>query len=116
VAGYIIVALLAVAVGVAVYWVAMRFAPVAREPEPQAAPDTGFVDDVGTPAAVPTPVAPPEGGAYIPVSDVRPSWQRRVVGLIGLLIAIVVGAAAAAFALYLLVEVITSFVTEGTTG
>ncbi len=110
-AGYIIVAMLAVAVGVGVYLIAMRFAPAPSEPEPQATPEAGSVGD----GATTPPTVAPAGGAYIPVTDVRPSWQRRVVGLIGLLVAIVVGAAAAAFALYLLVQVITSLVTDGAT-
>lgn len=111
--GYLVVALLAVAVGVGVYLVAMRFAPPPGDPErAPAGADAGFVpDDAGGIAAQGPPRDAPVGSSYIPVTPSRPSWQRRVVGLIGLLIAIVVGSAAVAFALYLLVQFITRLAT-----
>ena len=82
--GYVIVFVVAAAVGVGVYAVTLR---EGLQPIP------GFSDtDPLTPAA--------PGGSYVSVTGGRPDWQSRLTGLFGLMVAVVLGAAALAAILY----------------
>ena len=81
--GYLIVFVIAAGVGVAVYAITLRNPPV-----PVAPARSG-----SAPGAA--------GGSYVSVSGWQPDWQSRLTGLLGLTIAVVVGAAALAFATYL---------------
>jgi hypothetical protein len=81
--GYLLVFLIAAAVGVAVYALTLRG---------QLPTSTG-AGGSGTPA-------PPPPGDYVPVTGWRPDWQSRLTGLLGLLLAVVLGAAAIAIAAY----------------
>ncbi|MGZ5294562.1 MAG: hypothetical protein ACXWH5_11305 [Actinomycetota bacterium] len=117
--GYVIVLLLAALAGGLVYWASMRYSGAAgvsdndgssmraeddadegRETRPANGADTG-----GTPT--PTP-----GTAYIPVMPTRGSWQSRLGGVMGLVIAIVIAAATAAFVLYQAGHLITKLLTD----
>jgi hypothetical protein len=82
--GYLFVFLIAAAVGVAVYAITLRSdAPLTS---------AGSAPDPGT-------AAPP--GDYVTVTGWRPDWQSRLTGLLGLLLAVILGAAAIAVSLYL---------------
>jgi hypothetical protein len=84
---YLIVLALASAVGVAVYAITLR---AGTHP---ASLDAG-------PAEAPIPAGPP---TYL-VDDGRPGWQVRLTGLLGLVVAVVVGGIALAAVLYVSVS------------
>jgi hypothetical protein len=52
------------------------------------------------PAGVPVP-APGAGQTFLPLTDYRNSWESRLTGALGLVIAVVVGALALALGTYL---------------
>jgi hypothetical protein len=127
--GYVIVLLLAVAAGGLVYWASMRFAgeadpsraddpPASGTPRPgergsaSASADDGGTDD-GDLEAPPGNGLP--GTAYIPVVSARGSWQGRLGGVMGLVIAVVVAAATIAFVLYEAGHIISKLL-SGATG
>jgi hypothetical protein len=118
--GYVIVVLLAAAAGGLVYWASMRFAGGSSE-----APGDGSAIGVGGRAdedreiRAPNggdergaPPKAPEGTAYIPVVPTRGSWQSRLGGIMGLVIAIVIAAAIVAFALYQGGHIISKLLTD----
>ncbi len=88
--GYLIVFVVAATVGVAVYVATLR-APVPTVAATARAGDRGSAASLA-------------GGSYVAVAGVRSDWQTRLTGLLGLLVAVVVGAAALATALYLSVS------------
>jgi hypothetical protein len=81
--GYLIVFVIASIVGVAVYALTLRegLLPLPTAGEPGAA------------------ASRPEG-TYVSVAGGRPDWQSRLTGLIGLVVAVVLGAVALAAVLY----------------
>jgi hypothetical protein len=92
--GYALMILLSVAVGVVVY----RFSanvPV-REHDPAM-----WVGGAAGPAEQ-VPPRPPTNFERLSISREGRSWHDRAIGVFGLVIAVAVGAAALAFALYLL--------------
>jgi drug/metabolite transporter (DMT)-like permease len=94
--GYIVVLMLAAAVGVGVYWVSMRLIADAPNPDVEEWQGTGQV------ATEPSPGIPlaPSGSSYIPVTPGHPSWQSRVGGIMGLAVAVGVASVTLALALY----------------
>lgn len=91
--GYVLIVAISVAVGVAVYrltermpevgqgsemWAGARAAPAKREPPP-----------------------PPSNFDRLSISHDRLTWHDRLIGGLGLVVAVAVGAAALAFAVYL---------------
>ena len=55
----------------------------------------------GPPAAVPPPPRPPTNFERLSISRLRRSWHDRVIGFLGLVVAVAIGAAALTAALYL---------------
>jgi hypothetical protein len=84
---YVIVLLVAAAVGVAVYYLTIR---------PGVIPLPGFGGEPASP-----PVAPPRPSTYVSVIASKPDWQSRMTGILGLAVAVVVGAVALAGSIYL---------------
>ena len=118
--GTVLVLAIAVGVGVLVY----RFtagggeAPGASEPMPPVSDDDvgrwagGEVPPSGSAGSVATRERRvPEG--YIPVSPGSPSWNSRLGGAMGLVIAVAVGAIALALSLWALVSVIARLFSDG---
>jgi hypothetical protein len=99
---YLLVALVALAVGALVYLTSLRAGPVAG--------DGGF----GTSDAQEPPRAP-VGGTYLPVTTARPDWQTRLTGLLGLLIVVVVGSIVLAVTLYVAVSLLVGVISGGGT-
>jgi hypothetical protein len=97
---YIMVLLIAVAVGIAVYLVVLRVGPTDRPPT-----------DVGEWREAPQPPQPaqPEG-SYVPVAPSSPSWHSRLGGVMGLVIAVAVAALGIAFGLYLVGHMVAHLV------
>jgi hypothetical protein len=103
--GYVFVAVVAGAVGWAVYRLVMRFGP--GELTPMTAPgvpgpssDADEWRGVGDRRDRPDQAQLPVDGSYIPVGTSSPSWHSRLAGLMGLVISVVVAAVTLAFALY----------------
>lgn len=84
--GYLFVFLIAAAVGVAVYAITLR------------ADSSAGATEVGSPAGASAASPPP--GDYVSVTGWRPDWQSRLTGLVGLLLAVLLGAAAIAVIVY----------------
>jgi hypothetical protein len=98
---YLLVVLVAAAVGAAAFRATLHqsAAPTAagrhRETQPVGVPVPG--SGVGSgPSSGPSP-----GRSYAPVTDIRASWESRLTGALGLVIAIIVGAVSLALGTYL---------------
>ncbi len=89
---YLLVGVLSILVGAAVYLATMR-----AEPDPAPAMGFGDGDDVGgsEQAAAPRP-----GYTYLQVSTRGPALQDRLLGLLGVVLLVGVSAAVLAFAIY----------------
>jgi len=117
--GYVIVLLLAALAGGLVYWASMRYSGAAGTSEGDGASETtgdGADDDREARSAKgadpETPPTPAPGTAYIPVVPTRGSWQSRLGGVMGLVIAVVIAAATTAFVLYQAGHIITKLLTD----
>jgi hypothetical protein len=90
---YMIVFLAALVAGVLTYWLTLR--SPGTEPANLTNDGDGFL---------PSPPSSNAGtvgdGTYVPLGSDRRSWQTRVVGLLGLAIAVTLAAALLAFTLY----------------
>jgi hypothetical protein len=101
---YMIVFLAALASGLLVYWLTLRAGRM--EPAESAAEGGGGflpeppAEDGGYRYASSYATTAQDGGAYVPISVDRRSWQTRTVGVLGLLIAVTLAAALLAFSLY----------------
>jgi hypothetical protein len=84
--GYLFVFLIAAGVGVAVYAVTLR----------DAARAGAGMESLGDAPSVPAE----RQGDYVPVTAWGPDWQSRLTGLLGLAVAVIVGAAALAVMTY----------------
>jgi hypothetical protein len=93
--GYVLIIAISVAVGVGVYRL-MANLPVPdieRDPEMWAGAARG--------AAPLAPPAPPTNFERLSISHDRLTWHDRIIGSLGLVVAVAVGATALAFAVYL---------------
>jgi hypothetical protein len=85
--GYLLVFVIAAGVGVAVYALTLRDG---MQPIP------GFSE----------PDPPKPEGSYVSVAGGTPDWQSRLTGLLGLVVAVVIGAVALAAVLYISIDTI----------
>jgi hypothetical protein len=83
--GYLLVFMVALAVGAAVFVLSVREPPET---------DGGF----GQESSLPPP--PAAGTTYVPVTTSAPDWQTRLQGLLGLAISVVLAALGLAVAVY----------------
>jgi hypothetical protein len=86
---YLLVLMAAAAVGAAAFRATLR-----EGAPPTAAARAGSTQPVGV------PVSSPEQ-SYVPVTDFRSTWESRLTGALGLVIAVIVGAVALALGTYL---------------
>jgi hypothetical protein len=91
--GYVLIVAISIAVGVGVY----RLTATMPVLEQQEDPDTW---DGAAPAAE-APSPPPTNFERLSISHDSLSWHDRIIGSLGLVVAVAFGAAALAFALYL---------------
>src|SRR5437867_7693465 len=94
---YVLVVLVAAAVGAAAFRATLR-----QGAAPTAAAGAASAQPIGVP--VPGPGHGQGHGqtqTYVPVTNIRASWESRLTGALGLVIAIVVGAVSLALATYL---------------
>ena len=92
---YLLVLVVAAAVGAAAFRATMR-----QTAAPAAAPRHRIGQPVGIPVPSPSPSAGPTQ-RYVPVTDYSSSWESRLTGALGLVIAVIVGAASLAIGAYL---------------
>jgi len=85
---YLLVVLVAAAVGAAAYLMTLRQGAAHAAPGPPRA---------NRPVGVPVPGS---GQTYLTVTDTRLDWESRLTGALGLVIAVIAGAAALAFSTY----------------
>jgi hypothetical protein len=95
---YLLVLLVAAAVGAAAFRATLR-----ESAAHTAAARTRSAQPVGVPV-------PSAGHSYVPVADVRATWESRLTGALGLVIAIVVGAVALALGTYLGISFVVKLV------
>jgi hypothetical protein len=86
---YLLVLVVAAAVGAAAFRATLR-----QGAAPTAAARPRSTQPVGVPVSAP-------GQTYVPVTDIHATWESRVTGALGLVIAIIVGALALAGGVYL---------------
>jgi hypothetical protein len=117
--GYVIVLLLAALAGGLVYWTSMRYSGGVGAPQGDGSSirdddgvDEGRESRPANGADTEGPPAPAPGTAYIPVVPTRGSWQSRLGGVMGLVIAIVIAAVTTAFVLYQAGHIITKLLTD----
>jgi hypothetical protein len=94
---YVLIPAASVGVGVLVYRLSVRVGGASRSASAGAISD-GFDDVPGGPASSGTPAFP--GTAYLPVSTSAPSWQTRLIGLIGLVLMVAAAGGLLAIAMY----------------
>lgn len=92
---YLMVFLVAVAVGAAVYVVTIREAPAGPVFSGLGRGDAAALSEGDAAVA-----ASEQAGAYVRVSAMRPDWQTRLTGFLGLIVAVVMGAVVIAVSLY----------------
>jgi hypothetical protein len=86
---YFLVLVVAAAVGAAAFRATLR-----QGIAPTAAARAGSTQPVGVPVSLPEQ-------SYVPVTDFRSTWESRLTGALGLVIAVIVGAVALALGTYL---------------
>jgi len=91
--GYLLVIAISVAVGVAVYRMTGSMALVEADPETWAG--------AGVAPAEQAPPPPPSNFERLSISRDRLTWHDRIIGSLGLVVVVAVGATALAFAVYL---------------
>jgi hypothetical protein len=96
--GYLLIISLSVAVGVIVYRVTAND-PVA-EPDPKMW--AGAAPAEQAPPGPPPPPQPPTNFERLSISSDRLTWHDRLVGGLGLVVTVALGAATLAFAIYLM--------------
>ena len=106
--GYVVILLLSVAVGVVVYHAS------GRVPASEAAPEMWVV--APPPAEQEAAPRPPSNFERLSVSGERRSWQDRLVGILGLIVAVAVGAAALTASLYLVGRAAVTLLEKAVTG
>jgi hypothetical protein len=91
--GYVLIVALSVAVGVVVYRASGRIPVVERYPR--------MWSETASPADPQEPPPPPTNFERLSISHDRLTWHDRAIGILGLVVAVAVGAAALSAALYL---------------
>ena len=95
---YVLVLVVAAAVGAAAFRATIR---------ENTAPTAAARDRARHPVGVPVPNP---AQTYVPVTDIRASWESRLTGALGLVIAIIVGAVSLALGTYLGISFLMSLV------
>lgn len=93
--GYVLIIAISVAVGVGVYRMTANLPVLEQDPETWAGPGPG----PAPPEQAPT--LPPTNFERLSISHDRLTWHDRIIGSLGLMVAVTVAAAALAFTVYL---------------
>jgi hypothetical protein len=92
--GYLIVFVVSAAVGLAVFFAALRGTGAIGAP--------GFGETASETAGGAPPPDPAPGMSYVPVQESRHDWQARLTGVLGLLVSVAVAGIALAISLYVI--------------
>ena len=111
--GYLIVFLVSLAVGGAVFGMSLRGVPGAGWSDPDA--DGGFGDHAELSSLAGSSGAGGSGTAYVPVATTAQDWQSRLTGVLGLVVSVAVAGIALAVGIYALGAVIGKLI-GGLTG
>jgi hypothetical protein len=93
--GYLLIIAISVAVGVGVYRMTDTVAVTEADPETWAGAGSGLEEQVQEP----TP--PPTNFERLSIASDRLTWHDRIIGTLGLVVVVAVGATSLAFAVYL---------------
>jgi len=104
--GYVLLIAISVAVGVAVYRLTENM-PVHVQEDPESW--------VGAAPAEQAPPPPPTNFERLSISHDSLTWHDRIIGSLGLVVAVAVGAAALAFALYLVGSTVIALLEKAAT-
>jgi hypothetical protein len=91
--GYVLIIAISVAVGVGVYRMTANLPVLEQDPETWAGP--------GPAPAEQAPALPPTNFERLSITHDRLTWHDRIIGGLGLMVAVTIAAAALAFAVYL---------------
>jgi hypothetical protein len=91
--GYVLIIAISVAVGVGVYRWTANLPVLEQDPETWAGAPSASAEQ--------TPTPPPTNFERLSISHDRLTWHDRIIGGLGLLVAVTVAAAALAFVVYL---------------
>jgi hypothetical protein len=91
--GYVLIIAISVAVGVGVYRWTANLPVLERDPDTWAGAASASAEQ--------TPTPPPTNFERLSISHDRLTWHDRIIGGLGLLVAVTVAAAALAFVVYL---------------
>jgi hypothetical protein len=91
--GYVLIIAISVGVGVGVYRLSANLPVLERDPETWVG--------AGPPPAEQAPPPPPTNFERLSITNARRTWHDRIIGSLGLVVAVAVAAAALAFAVYL---------------
>ena len=97
--GYLLIIAISAAVGVAVYRLTGTMAVEARDPEMWAG---------AMPAEQAPPAPPPTNFERLSITHDHLTWHDRMIGALGLVVVVAVGAASLAFAVYLVASAVLS--------
>jgi hypothetical protein len=91
--GYVLIIAISVGVGVGVYRLTANLPVLEQDPETWVG--------AGAAPAEQAPPQPPTNFERLSITDARRTWHDRLIGSLGLVVAVTVAAAALAFAVYL---------------
>lgn len=91
--GYVLIIAISVGVGVGVYRLSASLPVLDRDPE--------MWVGAGAAPAEQAPAPPPTNFERLSITNARRTWHDRLIGSLGLVVAVTVAAAALAFAVYL---------------
>ena len=91
--GYVLIIAISVGVGVGVYRLSANLPVLERDPETWVGAEA--------PPAEQAPPPPPTNFERLSITNARRTWHDRIIGSLGLVVAVSIAAAALAFAVYL---------------
>jgi hypothetical protein len=92
--GYVLIIAISVGVGVGVYRLSAKLPVLEQDPEM-------WVGAAGGAPGGPAPPPPPTNFERLSITNAQRTWHDRLIGSLGLVVAVAVAAAALAFAVYL---------------
>jgi hypothetical protein len=92
--GYVLIIAISVGVGVGVYRLSANLPVLEQDPKT-------WVVGAGAAPAEQAPPPPPTNFERLSITDARRTWHDRLIGSLGLVVAVSIAAAALAFAVYL---------------
>jgi hypothetical protein len=105
--GYVLIIAISVGVGVGVYRLSASLPALEQDPE--------MWEGAGAEPAEKAPPPPPTNFERLSITNARRSWQDRLIGSLGLVVAVTIAAATLAFAVYLAGSTVISLLEKAAT-